>query len=264
MHSPAEWWQAYVADCGCEKPSKLAQVLAETLPVEPRTKRLLDIGCGSGIIGLYSLLEKKASSVTFIDVLDVWIEITRANVKLKIENGAIAPSQVDVVDAMPFNRISPETVAQSDMLAFNLPQFPESFVSPDDRSKIGADPVRSRYRLAGPDGLKVAREFCQWYGCLSQPKPDAVFVLWSILGKRQIIEAIKTDRFQWTTIKETPVPLKPEFSGMAAQFYRDAEERDNRMLARDGKGWINHVLTIRLTDIRDGVIGTDDSRRNRG
>jgi methylase of polypeptide subunit release factors len=264
LRSPAEWWQPYVADCGCEKPSKLAQVLAETIPVEPRTKKLLDIGCGSGIIGLYCLLEKKASSVTFIDVLDVWIEITRANVNLKIENGAIAPAQVEVIDAMPFNRISPETVAQNDMLVFNLPQFPEGFVSPGDWSKLGADPVRSRYRLAGPDGLKLVRDFCQWYGRLKQPKPDAVFVLWSILGKRQIIEALKTDRFQWTTIKETPVPLKPEFSGIAAQFFRDTEERDNRMLARDGDGWTNHVLTIRLTDIRDGVIGTDHFQRHRG
>lgn len=264
LSRPAEWWQPYVADCGCEKPSRLAQVLAETIPVEPRTKKLLDIGCGSGIIGLYCLLEQKARSVTFIDVLDVWIEITRANVNLQIASGTIAPSQVESIAAMPFNRISPETVAGNDMLVFNLPQFPEGFVSASDWSKLAADPVRSRYRFAGPDGLKLVRDFCQWYGGLKQPKPDAVFVLWSILGKRQITEALQSDRFQWTTIKETAVPLKPEFSGIAAQFFRDAEERDNRMLVRDGDGWTNHVLTIRLTDIRDGVIGRNDFHRDRG
>jgi methylase of polypeptide subunit release factors len=249
VSTPAEWWQAYIGDCGCEKPSRLSQLLAETIPAELRTKKLLDIGCGTGIIGLYCLLEKKAGSVTFIDILHEWIDITRANVSLKIEEGAITSSQVDVLDAMPFDRILPEVVAQHDMVVFNLPQFPEDFVAPSELSKIGADPIRARYRLAGRDGLKLARNFCQWYAGLRQPKPDAVFVLWSILGKRQIAEALKTDSFQWKTIQETPVPLKPEFSRAAAEFFQDAEERDNRMLVRDGDGWTNHVLTIRLTDL---------------
>ncbi len=246
---PMEWWQAYIGDCGCEKPSKLSQLLAETIPAEPRTKKLLDIGCGTGIIGLYCLLEKKAGSVTFIDILHEWIDVTRANVNLKIEEGAITPSQVDVMDAMPFDRILPEVVAQHDMVVFNVPQFPEGFVAPSEVSIIEADPIRARYRLAGGDGLKLARDFCHWYARLRQPRPDAVFVLWSVLGKRQIAEALKSDSFQWKIIQETPVALKPEFSRVAAEFYEDAEERDNRMLARDGDGWTNHVLTIRLTDI---------------
>jgi hypothetical protein len=95
----------------------------------------------------------------------------------------------------------------------------------------------------------LVRDFSLWYARLKQPKPDAVFVLWSILGKRQIIEALKADRFQWKIIKETPVPLKPEFSRVAAQFFQDTEEKDNRMLERDGDGWTNKVLTIRLTNI---------------
>lgn len=212
-------------------------------------KRLLDIGCGSGIIGLYCLLERKACSVTFIDILPLWIDITRANVSLKIEEGAITPSQVDVVDAMPFDRIPPEVIAQHDMVVFNLPQFPEDFVSSSELCKIGADRIRASYRLAGRDGLKLARDFSQWYARVRQPKPDAVFVLWSILGKRQIAEALKSDSFQWKIVQETPVPLKPEFSRVAAKFFEDAEERGNRMLAKDADGWTNHVLTIRLTDI---------------
>jgi methylase of polypeptide subunit release factors len=247
--SLTEWWQSYIGDCGCEKPSRLSQVLAETIPVQPRTKKLLDIGCGTGIIGLYCLLQKMAGSVTFIDILQEWIDITRANVNLKIEEGALTPSQVNVLDAMPFDQIPQEIVAQHDMVVFNLPQFPEDFVSPSELSKIGADPISARYRLAGPDGLKLARDFSQWYARLRQPKPDAVFVLWSILGKRQIAETFKTNGFQWKIIQETPVPLKPEFSRVAAEFFQDAEETDNRMLARDGDSWTIHVLTIRLTDI---------------
>jgi methylase of polypeptide subunit release factors len=246
---PTEWWQAYIGDCGCEKPSKLSQLLAETIPAEPRTKRLLDIGCGTGVIGLYCLLEKKAGSVTFTDILHEWIDITRANVSLKIGEGAIHPSQVNVADAMPFDQIPPEVVAQHDMVVFSLPQFPEDFVSPHELSEIAADPIRARYRLSGRDGLKLARHFSQWYAGLRQPRPDAVFVLWSILGKRQIAEALNTDSFQWKIIQETPIPLKPEFSRVAAEFFQDAEERDNRMLARDGDGWTNHALTIKLTDI---------------
>jgi hypothetical protein len=135
------------------------------------------------------------------------------------------------------------------MVVFSLPQFPEDFVSPYELSKIEADHIRARYRLAGRDGLKLARDFSQWYARLGQPKPVAVFVLWSILGMRQIAQALKTDSFQWKIIQETPIPLKPEFSRVAAEFFQDAEERDNRMLTRDGDGWTNHVLTIMLTDI---------------
>jgi methylase of polypeptide subunit release factors len=249
LSAPTEWWQPYVADCGPEKPSRLSQVLAETIPVEPRTKKLLDIGCGTGIIGLYCLLEKKARFVTFVDLMPEWIHITRANARLKIEKRAITPSQVDVMDAMPFARIPPEVVAQHDMLIFNLPQYPEDYANPSDLSKFEADPIKAHYRLAGPDGLKLARDFSQWYARLKQPKPDAVFVLWSILGKRQIIKALTADRFQWKIIKETPVPVKPEFSRVAAQFFQDTEERDNRMLERNEDGWTNKVLTIRLTNI---------------
>ena len=254
LSTPTEWWQPYVTNFGSEKPSRLSQVLAETIPVEPRTNKLLDIGCGTGIIGLYCLLEKKARSVTFIDLMPEWMDITRSNVRLNIEKGAITPSQVDVMEAMPFTRISPEVVARHDMVIFNLPQYPEDYATPRDLSTFAADPIKGNYRLAGPDGLKLAREFFQWYARLEQPKPDAVFVLWSILGKRQIIEALQieapqAERFQWKIIKETPVPLKPEFSRFAAQFFQDPEEKDNRMLGRDGDGWTHTVLTIRLTHI---------------
>ena len=30
-------------------------------------------------------------------------------------------------------------------------------------SKFEADPMNARYRLAGPDGLKFARDFCLWF-----------------------------------------------------------------------------------------------------
>ena len=249
MSTSEEWWQPYISNYGSEKPSKLSQLLAETIPSEPRTKKLLDIGCGTGIIGLYCLLEKKADSVSFIDILHEWIDITSANVRLKIEEGAITPLQVDVMDAIPFDRIPPEFVALHDMVVFSLPQFPEDFVSPCELSKIRADRIRARYRLAGRDGLELARDFSHWYAHLRQPKPDAVFVLWSILGRRQIAEALTTDRVQVQIIHETPVPLKPEFSRVAAEFFQDAEERDNRMLARNGDGWTNYVLTIRLKGI---------------
>ncbi len=249
LGTEAEWWQPYISDCGPEKPSRLSQVLAETIPVELRTKKLLDIGCGTGIIGLYCLLEKKARSVTFVDLMPEWMDITRANIRLNIEKGVMTPSQVDVMEATPFARISPEVVAQHDLLIFNLPQYPEDYANPSDLSKFAADPIKANYRLAGPDGLKLARDFSQWYAGLKQPSPDAVFVLWSILGKRQIIEALTADRFQWKIIKETPVPLKPEFSRIASQFFQDKEERDNRMLGRDGESWTHSVLTIRLTHI---------------
>lgn len=148
LKTPTEWWEPYVNDCGVEEPSQLAQVLAETMPVVEPARRLLDIGCGSGIIGLYCLMEKKAHSVTFSDIMPEWVDLTRVNTSLKIRDRAIRSSQVDVLDAIAFDQIAPEVIARHDMVVFNLPQFPEAFVSEEVLSMLKADPVNARYRLA--------------------------------------------------------------------------------------------------------------------
>ena len=108
-----------------EKPSRL---LSSGRNHSRRTpaKKLLDIGCGTGIIGLYCLVEKKADFVTFSDIMPEWVDLTRANVETQNCEGAITSSQVDVLDAMAFDQIPPEVIAQHDMVVFNLPQFPEA------------------------------------------------------------------------------------------------------------------------------------------
>lgn len=249
--SSTEWWQPYVSDYGSEKPSKFARALAETIALEPNTKRLLDLGCGCGIIGLYCLIEKKTQSVTFSDLMPVWIDKTRVNVALKIEEGKIIPSQAAVTDDMHFRQIPLELLKQHDMLAFNPPQYPEGYATTSELDKLGNDPTKATFRLAGPEGLEIAQDFFEWYSSLEQPKPDVVIVLSSFLGKRNIVDAIESCHLQWAIIAETRVFLRDEFSRKAEQFFENTEEKQDRMLQRDGVGWTKKLLTIKITDHRE-------------
>jgi methylase of polypeptide subunit release factors len=118
-----EWFQPIVSDCGPEKPSHFARVLAENLPTEPEG-RLLDIGCGCGVIGLCWLCRKQGRSVTFNDLMPQWLDLTRRNVEAKIYEGAIERSQVNFTTVGSFRTIPEEVIAQHTLVAFNPPQLP--------------------------------------------------------------------------------------------------------------------------------------------
>ena len=215
------------------------------------TTRLLDIGCGSGIVGLYALLKHGAHSVTFTDLLPEWIATTRCNVDIKVRAHKIDPSQVEYTKAMPFTKLPIDVIARHSLLAFNPPQLPEDYVADAMLQTIKGNPTESAFRLAGPNGLKWAGKFLKWYADLemSRPKPDAVILLSSFLGQSNIERMIAKCQLQEVSRRRTPAVL---FRGRGtfdeAKINRlSPDELKDHLLEPDGHGWwTKSLFTIRV------------------
>ncbi|MFZ0959545.1 MAG: methyltransferase [Terriglobia bacterium] len=247
-----EWLEAkaYTAIIGdFDPPSFFAEVMAEAAPIEPGKTRLLDIGCGCGIIGIYCLIKRKANFVTFDDIQSKAIAVTFANLDWHIQQGNIQESQVASLKA-GFADIPASVVAQHDLIAFNPPQLPWNYVTPEYRKEIEASSHQRIFRDGGSrgDGLQFVEKFLEWYGRLGSPKPNAVIVLSSFLGKSLIESTIAQHKLEWELLQEPKrVPLR-QILAQSAEGFTEAE-RNERSLRRaaDGK-WTKELLAILLCD----------------
>lgn len=245
-----KWFEPYVTYWGSDQPSRFARTMAQTIPIDKGVTKLLDIGCGSGIIGIYCLIKKEARSVTFNDLQASWIDTTRRNVDIKIREGTIQQAQVEFTKAGPFadpKVISTEVIAQHTLLAFNPPQLPTEYVVEKSLQSIENDPIEKAFRIGGPDGLNIVRNFLEWYAGVKTPKPDAVILLSSFLGRELINQTIASCGLREASREETAgVPLRPIFVKEKIDALSN-EERDDKSLTPDGHGWWTKTLfTIRL------------------
>jgi len=242
------WQQAsdYISPLSVfDPPSLFAKAMSDTIPIEPGSTRLLDIGCGSGIIGIYCLVKKKARFVTFNDIQDIAILETRANVTRHIQQGTIRETQV-ASQKGAFAAIPPSIIAHHNLIVFNLPQLPTDYLDKDYKTKVEADQSMSYFRLGGKDGLKIARNFFGWYAGLKKP-PAAVILLSSFLGKSRIREAIEKHGIEWKILKETKIILREIFTKQADKFSKNESEIKDRSLERNADGkWTKKLLTIRM------------------
>lgn len=246
MYDP-KWYEPYITCWRNEEPSRFASALAQTLPVEPHVTRLLDIGCGSGIQGIYSLIEKHARSVTFMDKERVWLDVARCNVEIKIREAAIQSGQARFLEPSDLSEISDEEIAQHDLLVFNPPQLPYAFLDEASRAAIDNDPIERSFRRGGETGLEIAEKFLGWYAGLSSDRPDAVILLSSFLGKSNIEALIASlgIRLRREPIA-TEAPLRSFLWEAAERFSRSANEVANRRISKVGDQWRKELLTYHL------------------
>lgn len=245
----SKWYAPYVASWGNEEPSQFAEAFARTIPIEAGQTRLLDIGCGSGVIGIFSLLQKKARCVAFSDIASEWIDVARKNVDIKIREGAIDPSQVRFLDAMDLTRIPYEEVARYDLVAFNPPQLPYALIDDSVKEKIDSDPIERAFRRGGESGLDIARMFLNWYAALPKPKPAASILLSSFLGRNSIASTISAAglRLDGEPV-ETTATLRPMFWERAESLSTIPAEVEDRAIRKVGAVWHKTLLTYRLVD----------------
>ncbi len=130
--------------------------------------------------------------------------------------------------------ITPNLVAQHDLIAFNPPQLPESIVSHDYLAQVLANESEMLFRIgeqgSNPDGVGVVREFLRWLADLKQPKPTAVVTQSSLLGKNLILEAIQSCRLSAAILNRTRVPLRKALNGAAIKIFGDEPQRVERSL----------------------------------
>jgi SAM-dependent methyltransferase len=247
-----EWPEAqrYVRDVCGNPPSYFAKVLAQTVPIERGKTRLLDIGSGSGIIGIYCLIEKGAAFVTFNDLQPAMIAITQTNVDRHISNAEIRSDQVDYLQA-GFESISSAFIAKHDLLAFNPPQLPETLVSRDYLAGLLSRHSDLLFRIgargSNPDGLGVIRDFVHWYAKLHTPRPEAIITVSSFLGIQQILRATEAPHVNGQIIKRTRVPLRMALVDAAIKLAANDFEKMDRSLEQSSDGsWTKEILTIRF------------------
>jgi methylase of polypeptide subunit release factors len=230
-----------------DNPSHFSRVLAARVEIEPHVSRLLDIGSASGIIGLYSLIVKKAAFVTFTNVTEVGISESRCNAIRQLEKRRIIESQVDFIGPVSFAKLERDVVAKHTVMAFNPPQLPLDYLESSDREKINSDRTMKYYRSGGGDGLKTVRDFLRWYGKLERPAPHLVINLSSFLGCSRIDKALRERGFTYT-IAKTRVPLRERLTTMIHTLSRD-EIIDKCLKQKRRNGaviWTKELLTVSI------------------
>ena len=123
---------------------ELAEIILKLLPDGPL--EILDMGCGSGVLGLTLAAERPKSHVTLADISEEALALTRENAeKLGIGNITLVRSDL-------FSSIS----GSFDLIAANLPYVPESEAAEMAR-ELRHDPALALF--SGADGLDLLRRF---------------------------------------------------------------------------------------------------------
>jgi release factor glutamine methyltransferase len=115
-----------------------------TLPESPR---ILDMGCGSGVLGLTLAAEIAGSRTTLADVSPDALSLARENA------AALETGNVTFVESDLFSALGGQTF---DLIAANLPYVPETD-RPTLAKELAHDPDLALF--GGPDGLDVIRRF---------------------------------------------------------------------------------------------------------
>lgn len=123
---------------------ELAEMILKLLPAGPLD--ILDMGCGSGVLGLTLAAESPESHVTLADISEEALSLTKENAeKLGIQNITLVHS--DLLSSI---------TGRFDLIAANLPYVPDGEAAEMAR-ELRHDPALALF--SGADGLDLLRRF---------------------------------------------------------------------------------------------------------
>jgi release factor glutamine methyltransferase len=116
--------------------------------ITPTPSTVLDLGCGSGVIGLSLAAAWSQAQVTLADVSPEALSLARENA------AALGLEKVNFCETSLFSSLT----GRFDLIVANLPYVPEAeraTLTPE----VLHDPALALF--SGPDGLDLIRQFCQ-------------------------------------------------------------------------------------------------------
>lgn len=119
----------------------VADVIESELDEMDGRADVLDLGCGTGILGMVAARSTKVASVTFADISDDAIKLCEQNIKANVN---ILAADCCVVKSSLFSNI----IGSYDLVIFNAPYLAE-----------GKDDPLSNAWYGGKTGTEISRQF---------------------------------------------------------------------------------------------------------
>lgn len=207
-----------------------SEVMCETLAASPPV-RLLDIGCGSGIIGLFALLNG-SEYVYFNDIQPDAITLTKRNLK----HHQIPSSAYQFIN-LPFQKIDLAS-CQFDAIAFNPPQLPTQMVSIE---KFGAQQEKI-FRDGGPNGLHLIEQFIDWLAKSLPNNTRAYLGISSMLLVDDLLDKVQQKGLLAEKKHQRTVPLRDIFHPLIEQMPESLRQR--RKLSKRDDQWYKKIYAL--------------------
>lgn len=169
---------------------EFTEVLIKSLP-KLKGKNILDIGSGSGVIGIYGLL-KEASQVTFVDIDKKYLFWAKENLAInQSKNNAIRGTS-DFFEGC-ISKVNHELIAQADISIFSLPQLPLRVCREEHH-------LYKSFKVAGKDGTEII-ELALRHLSTSCKKEALIYMTYSpILSKDWLYDAFEKYNFEWKRV----------------------------------------------------------------